>query len=170
MTADQKQRLAAHVAWHKPRRFNGDTLYFLTEGEIIGFTNCEYTAQNAQYEIDNIPNRKIWYSQLSNFYFSDDFDSIYQPIIKFKDGTSYVISESFDESTFFNKVKNKKFKVDIITDAPYILNKQSDIWDQKNIYTYKEAYDYIKRCLSLDRIDEIGDLLKTSKAYFFTEV
>ena len=23
MTADQKQRLASHVAWHKPRRFNG---------------------------------------------------------------------------------------------------------------------------------------------------
>lgn len=58
MTAEQKQRLASHVAWHKPRRFNGDTLYFLTEGEVISFTNCEYTAQNAQYEIDNIPNRK----------------------------------------------------------------------------------------------------------------
>ena len=50
MTADQKQRLAAHVAWHKPRRFNGDTLCFLTEGEIISFTNCEYTAQNAEHE------------------------------------------------------------------------------------------------------------------------
>lgn len=170
MTTDQKQRLAAHVAWHKPRRFNGENIYFLTEGEIISFTGCEYTSQNAQYEIDNMSNRKIWFSQLTNFYFSDDFDSIYQPIIKFKDGTSYVISESFDESTFYNKVKNKKFKVDIVTDAPYILNKQSDLWDQKSIYTYKEAYDYIRRCLSLDRIDEIGDLLKTSKAYFLTEI
>lgn len=48
MTAEQKLRLASHVAWHKPRRFNGDTLYFLTEGEVFSFTNCEYTAQNAQ--------------------------------------------------------------------------------------------------------------------------
>lgn len=79
----------------------------LPKARLLVLRTVNIQLKMLKYEIDNIPNRKIWFSQLSNFYFSNDFDSIYQPIIKFKDGISYVISESFDESTFFNKVKNK---------------------------------------------------------------
>ncbi len=170
MTEKQKEKLANHVEWNKPRRFNGENMYFLMEGETVSFTGCEYTASNALYEINNSPNRKLWYSQLSNFYFFDDFEGFYNPVIKFKDGSSCVISKTFDESSFFQKVKNRRFKVDIVSDAPYIFNKESKVWDTKKLITYQDAFNYIRECIINDCISDIGDLLKTSNAYFLTEI
>lgn len=170
MTEKQKEKLAAHVAWNKPRGFSGNNLYYLMEGEIVSFTACEYTASNAQYEINNSSNRKLWYSQLANFYFFEDMEQVYNPIIQFKDGSSYVIAKSFDESEFYNRVRNKRFKVAIVSDAPYIFNDKSSLWNEKKLITHLDAYNYIKKCIANDCITDIGDLLKTSNAYFLTEV
>ena len=63
MKKEQIEQLATHVAWHKPIANNdGNILYFFTNGEVIRFKGIEYTAQNAQFEINHPPYRKIWFS------------------------------------------------------------------------------------------------------------
>ena len=83
-------------------------------------------------------------------------------------GTPFIVEKAINNynTTVINNFDNATVNI-IAGDKDNFLKLAKDALTSKN---YKEAYDYIRRCLSLDRIDEIGDLLKTSKAYFLTEI
>ena len=172
MTDKQKEKLILHIHLNKPHKFTGENIRFLNPGDTIMFTNCVNYSQNSEYEINSVPNWKIWFSQLSEFFFTDEIDlhKMYTPIIEFKDGRVCSIQKDFDSCSFYNAVKGKKFKVDILADAKYIFNKESTLWNTKRLITYLDAYNYVKQCIANERIDDLGDLIKTANAYYLTEV
>ncbi len=77
---------------------------------------------------------------------------------------------SVNSYSFYKAVKGRKFRVDIIADAQYVLNKKSHIWKTKHLITYLDAYKYIKQCIDNDQIDDIGDMINTANAYYLTEI
>ncbi len=100
MTDKQKENLRRHIFWNKTIKSSGECIRFLNPGDIIQFTNSVNYSQNSEYEINYNPNWKIWYSQLSDFFFTDEFDlnSIYTPQVQFKDGKVNVINKDFNSS------------------------------------------------------------------------
>lgn len=168
MTQEQKIKLNLHVALCKPHSRAGEEKYYMNNGDIIQFTDCVNFAKNSVYEINNDSHWKIWYSQMANFFFTDDFVPMIT-LINFSNGESYEFRD-LDSAELYNRCKGRKFRVKVIADCKYVFNDQSKTMDEKELYSYLERYNYIVSCIEENRIKDIGDLLKTANAYSLQEV
>ena len=75
MTPEQKQALLNHAELYGPASTsrNDDGDFFMTDGEVVKFTNCIRYDANSKYEINNEPFHMIWFSQLNRVFLDDDF-------------------------------------------------------------------------------------------------
>ena len=168
MTQEQKEKLNFQVVMNQRRSFGDDEIRFLNDGETIQFTNCTNYSENSVYEINNTPNWKIWYSQLANYYLDEDLQVMVTKV-EFRNGTGYTF-ESLDSADLYNKCKGKRFKVTIVHELKYTFNKKSETAEKKKLFSYQAVYDYINTCVNTNRFGDIGDLLKTAKAYSLKEI
>jgi hypothetical protein len=170
MTNDQKERLNSHVYWHQLRLHGSDGMRYLNNGEIIQFTKSTNTYSNSEYEINNQSNRKIWYSQLARPFFTEDLE-LWFTKIKFKDGTIYLFKD-LDSLDLYNLCKGKQFRVIVHDELRYTFQdiNKSVTAETKKLYTLLDIYDYIMLCVKENRIEDIGDLLRTVSAYSLVEI
>lgn len=75
-----------------------------------------------------------------------------------------------DVHTFWEYVKNKKFVVDVPEGVMFVFNKNSDVWSDKSLDTYGEAYEYVVKCVQEERYSDIGDLIKPGSIYSLIEI
>ena len=170
MTEEQKQALRKHVVFHRPidRISNNHERFFLNDGEIIEFTDREPHLANTKFTLNNNSRMSIWFSQLSQLFITQDLSMICLATILFINGTHQKISD-FDSHTFGDAVQGRKFRVH--KDGPfYILNPYSIILPNKNFSSDQECIDYIRDCVNNNKIEEIGDMLKTAYGYDLIEV
>ncbi|WP_028903765.1 hypothetical protein [Prevotella sp. P6B4] len=167
MTQEQKEKLRLHVLMHKPISTGDDVIRFLSNNDIISFTDCTNTSDNSEYIINNDSSRKIWYSQLAQFYMSEDMD-LFVTCVQFKTGEEVEFIH-IDSCDLYKKCRGRKFQVYIHPNS-YTFNKKSKIWDEIGIYNYKEMYDYIVACIENNAIESIGDILKPANPYFLIEI
>ena len=167
MTQEQKDKLRLHVYLHKPVSAGDDVIRFLNNNDIIEFTDCTNTSDNSEYIINNDSNRKIWYSQLSRMFMTDDLVPFFA-CIQFKSGEE-VEYKDLDSCDLYNKCKGKRFKVQI-PGLTYTFNEKSKIWGDTNIFNKFKMIQYIKDCINRDNIEKLGDILKTANAYFLIEI
>ena len=168
MTPEQRQKLSRHVALHKSFSMPVDhEVYYLNNGEIIEFTDRECRSNNSKFELNNNPVRKIWFSQLSQFFFDkEDFRMCYATMkINGKDEAIY----EFDDVSFWEIVQGKKFRVDSHASL-YVVNWNSVIIITKNLENYSDLQNFVKKCIDGNNFDEIGDLLKTAQLYDLIEL
>ena len=166
MTPEQRKKLRIHVMMHKPISSGDDIIRFLNNNDIIEFTDCINTSNNSEYVINNDSSRKIWYSQLAQFYMTEDM-VLFVTCVQFKTGEE-VEFLNIDSWDLFKRCKGKKFQVYIPSNS-YTFNKKSRIWDEKGIYNYKEMYEYIVACIKENAFECIGDILKPANPYFLIE-
>ena len=169
MTTDQKKALKSHVTWHKPipKAGSNGEIYWLEDGMVVEFTDCESYSTNSRFQINHGSNRYIWFSQLSNTFIEDDLTFIYAVMIN-KDKEAKQIRD-FSDWEFWNEVKGKKYQVE--TDGPfYTINAKSLTAEEKQLFSDFDIYNYVKKCVEQNRINDIGDCLKTSKAYHLTQL
>jgi hypothetical protein len=168
MTPEQKRKLDIHVAFNQPisRMENNGEYYFLNDGDIIEFTDIYSYSTNSKYEINNNPSHKIWFSQLSQFFINSEVQLGWATIkISGKEKGIY----EFDDISFYNTVKGKRFMVR--AEGPfYIVNNGSETKVNEGLYTYSDILAFIKRCINDNKIDKIGDLLKKAKLYDLIEI
>lgn len=172
MTKEQKEKLHLHVALNRPinRSQNEDWVCrTLDNEETIEFTNCKNTSNNSEYEINNNPSRKIWFSQLSRYYLTDDLEGIYQPTVVFKDGREYILNE-LDSCVFYNMCKGRKFQVEKVPECIYALNEKSETIKAKYLSTLLDTYNFVKNCVDTNKFNEIGDILKLVTAARLIEI
>ena len=170
MTDEQRRKLETHVTFNQsiPRMRDNMGSYFLNDGEIITFTDIESYTSNSEYVINNNPNHKIWFSQLSQIFF-DQYDNMQLDLATIKVGGKEIGIYEFDDLSFWEKVKNKKFKVQ--KKGPYyIVNKSSETMVNQKIFTYDEIQAYILRCINDNHTEKIGDLLKRAPLYNLIEI
>lgn len=166
MTQEQKEKLRMHVMMHKPISSGDDVIRFLNNHEIIGFTECTNTSDNSEYVINNNFSRKIWYSQLAQFYMTEDM-VLFVTCVQFKTGEEVEFIK-IDSWELFKKCRGKKFQVYIPSNS-YTFNSKSKIWDETGIYNYKKMYDYIVACIEKNAFECLGDILKPANPYFLIE-
>ena len=163
-----KDTIAFHVIMHQRRRASGDDIRFLDDGQIIRFTDCRNTANNSEYTINNAPNCKIWYSQLSDFFFNDELEMALM-IIAFKDGSVERFFD-IDSAVFYNRCQGKTFRVVIDSEFKYAIDKESSIFFDRCRGSYAKAYDYLRECFERRDFNAIGDLLRIKNAYCLEEI
>lgn len=168
MTQEQKEKLKNYVIMHKPVSSGDEFIRYLKNGEVIEFTGCENSANNSEYIINNNPSRKIWYSQLSEHFLTEDLD-VFLTCIFFDNGEQISFA-NIDSCDLFNKCKGKKFRVSIPFDFSYRINRFSKIWDKNHIYLLNDMYKYIVSCAERSDYQSIGDTLKTANAYILKEI
>lgn len=168
MTKEQKEKLSFQVIMNQRRHFADDEIRFFNDGDTIQFTHCTNYSENSVYEVNNTPNWKIWYSQLANYFLDEDLNILVTKV-EFKDGTNYTF-ESLDSAELYNKCKGKRFRVSVISDLKYTFNKKSEMAVKKSLFSYQAIYDFINLCVDTNRIEDIGDLLMTAKAYSLKEI
>lgn len=167
MTDKQKDELNKHVCLHSPIH-HGDKMRYLNNGETIQFTNSTFYSQNALFEINHDYSREIWLSQLNCIFLSDDL-RLCNSLIQFK-GKEPVPIRIFGVFDFWDKIKDKKFKVQIEPSIHMTFNVRSSLWNTKALFTYQDALNYISKCISNNQISEIGDLLKSTSLYHLIEI
>lgn len=169
MTKEQMTALQHHVAWHRSIPHGGEDgeVYFLEEGMIVEFTNCQSYSANSKFQINNDRMRFIWFSQLSNIFIEQDLSCI-AALIKDKNNNMKQI-RAFSDREFWNEVKGKKYRVE--ADGPfYIINNKSKTADEKGLFTHQAVYDYVKSCVENNMISDVGDCLKNAKSYCLIEI
>lgn len=180
MTEEQKRKAKIHIIGNSVSGLGDGVYRFLEDGEHIRFTKCTLTARNAEFEINDRPERRIWFSQLDRFYINDSISKCLMPSIEFKE-RGVVAIFSFTPQEFYEAVKGKLFEVSICRDALGAIDTKSEmskrILGDKDIKTFKdlsehldECIKYAKNCIENDEIDELGDLIKKSAAYDLKEV
>ncbi len=167
MTQEQKEKLEKHVYLNKPLSGEDEFIRFFKEGETVEFTSSTNTSCNSEYEINHNSARKIWYSQLSRMFMTDDLVPFFA-CIQFKSGEE-VEYKDLDSCDLYNKCKGKRFKVQI-PGLTYTFNEKSKIWGDTNIFNKFKMIQYIKDCINRDNIEKLGDILKTANAYFLIEI
>lgn len=197
MTEEQSKKFEDYITSHlgfRPAIMDDGICRWINDEEIIRFTKINQSYQyNAEYEINDNPIWLIWFSQLSECFFEADFHvdknqhialeytgggtiplafpmGLYSPIVVFKDGSIKIIRNTYDPRSFFNSVKDKTFRVDIPTDYKYSFNRKGKTWKEKNFRSIYDAQQFVERCINNDRIEDIGDLVKESRAYALTEI
>jgi len=180
VTEEQKRKAKIHIFGNSVSGSSDGVFRFLEDGEHIRFTKCTLTAKNAEYEINDRPERRIWFSQLDRFYINDSISKYLMPSIEFKEGGMVPIF-SFTAQKFYEAVKGKIFEVNICREAFGAIDTKSEmslrILGNKRIKTVKDfgehlnaCIKYAKNCIENDEIDELGDLIKKSTAYDLKEI
>ena len=142
--------------------------YWLELGEVITFTSCRQTFDNAEFQINNSPYWTIWFSQLSGLFYNGDFDGTLDLLqgcsIQMKN--SFQIPSRMSSSEFWNVVKGKRFKVVGVTHC-YKPNKYNNEVKRMSIF---DVYKKVHNALVNGRGYEVRDLLMPAKCYDLIEI
>ena len=143
---------------------------YLNDGDIVRFTKCVRTYENAEFEINDKPDWKIWFSQLNQIYLFPDLSQAFKmPFIYFSEiGIQYIPDLNVDE--FCTLVKGREFKVYVDSETFGAINLRSSVWHKLPDDTYATAYQFIVDCIENDNLDDLGDLVKVTKLYNLIEV
>lgn len=161
--------LERHIAMNAPFYVGWDKQRFLEDGEIIEFSSCMRTYNNAEFTINDDVSRKIWYSQLAQPGLRKDFKTVAFAGIQFLDGSVFVIEKmSVDE--FVAKVRDKRFKVEEYGNISYTINKQSKTLKNKAIQSIRDAIIFAFECVQSEKYEDLGDSIKPSNLYNLFEV
>ena len=180
MTEEQKRKAKIHVFGYTESGIGDGAQRFLEDGELISFTDCVFTAKNAEFKINNRPERLIWFSQLDRIYIDDNISTFLMPEIEFSNGDKFAFF-FFTPQKFFEFVKGKKFEVSICRNVFGAINLKSEvryrILGDKKIKSdidvqnhLDDIVQFVRRCIENDDYDQLGDLIKKSPAYELKEV
>lgn len=162
-------KLQRHIAMNSPMALDWNKYRFLVDGEIIEFSSCQKTYNNAEFTINDDVSRKKWFSQLQQPGFSEDLKIIAFAGIKFQNeepcGIYKISSEDFVE-----KVKGKKFKVEVFDNICYTINRQSNTLRTLSNQTIQGVINFVIKCIDNDKIEDLGDLIKTGSLYNLIEI
>lgn len=150
-----------------------DVIRWLENGEIVEFTNPNYSGKNVEFEINNHQNHKIWLSQLQGVFINHkNRDEIYSGVIKLKDGTEKIML-TLSSIDFYQIVKGRKFKVSVDENAIYMIDKK----DERVISLLKahhgdyfQVVEYIFKKLDTEEYDLIDGMTKLGRCCDLTEV
>ena len=159
---------------------NGE-IRWLEDNQIVEFVNPQYLGSNAEFSIKNCSGQKIWFSQISNYGVNNqDFETPLLDEIIFKGHPVVQISDKFNRaSDFWNSVKGKTFKVNLIGNG-YCLNNNSEIvknlrnslrkgsTSNKNLDA--NILNYIRNAVSNGNNSSVYGTLKSKKAYRLSEI
>lgn len=142
---------------------------WMEDGDVVEFTAADFKGQyNAEFQINNRGNHKIWFSQLNGVFLNPyDSNDVITPQISFKDGTNQVIRNMLP-SGFWNLVRGKKFRASVGYAYPVALN----IWNEKvkELRTIGKIVSYIFDNLDNENYDAVKGMTKASRSYFLAEV
>lgn len=168
MTEEQKSKAMLFMAG-QTKVVRSNIQRYLEDGNQVRFTKVTQDAtHNQEYEINDCPEWKIWFSQLSHYHINQDIDDIETPVIKFCDGKSFSIRE-FSPEEFFENVRGKTFTVSIIPSFA-AFDEQSTIWETLPDETFNDALEYVINCIENDKINLIGDIIRPARLYHLEEV
>lgn len=171
----------------------------LADGMIIRFTGIISSSDfNAEYELNNDINRRVWFTQLagkSNYgygcFFTREFeldysycvslktvegrqiildipDGVFVPFVAFKDNTHSLIQD-FSPDSFYKRVEGKAFRVD---QAPpgfnYTFNRITA--DEKGLYDIDGICAFVRNCINNDCLEDLGNLVRRTTAFGLTEI
>ena len=167
MTPEQKQALLNHAELYGPASTsrNDDGDFFMTDGEVVKFTNCIRYDANSKYEINNEPFHMIWFSQLNRVFLDDDFN-LKGGIIKIGDEEKPI--REYKHYNFWRAIRGKTFRVQ--TEEPSLtFNMNSRTYPLRNADPSTLAF-LVKSLVQDDAIEMIGDILKKSVLYNLMEI
>ena len=143
---------------------------YLNHGDIVRFTKCERTYANAEFEINDRPDWKIWFSQLKQRYLFPDLRyDLKLPFIYVAEVGKKWISE-MDVAEFCSLVNGREFQVYVDDETFGAINERSSVWNKLPDDRLETAYYYIVKCIEDYNLDDLGDLVKVSKLYNLIEV
>lgn len=143
---------------------------WLDNGEIIEFTSINQTTwDNAEFEINNDSNHKIWLSQLKGAYLNpENLDVCCWPDITLKNGQEVLLDYNIDYRKFWNVVKGKKFRIEIEPSFPVkIDNRNEQVRKLKNV---PATINYIIGNLEKQNYEAVKGMTKKATLYSFIEV
>lgn len=167
ITPAQKLNLSYHIAKNRKTNFRGN--HYLIDGEVISFTNPDFRFGNVEFEVGN--GRKIWYSQLAALCFQPDMMDLICSRIKLKDGSALEICD-IDFENFADLVEGKKFKIRVVQNTIYTVNRYSNTLNDtyNGTIEYEELRSLLHRCLEKNEFSDLGDIIKTTQLYDLSEV
>lgn len=167
MNETEKSLLHSHVISNKPRTVFLNSYHSFENGENIRFSHIEQKSDyNCEFQLNENSKRKIWFSQLSQFFYAHDMERLAATIMI--NGKEKCICE-YNHLEFWSSVQHKEFKV--ARSGPYyVINWMSNTAILRGIDTEDNAISYIKQCIKNNTISEIGDLLKFAYCYDLIEV
>lgn len=167
ITPNQKLNLSYHIAKYQKTNFGGK--HYLIDGEVISFTNPDFRYRNVEFDVGN--GRKIWYSQLATICFQLDMVDLISAKIKLKDGSALDICD-IDFENFADLVEGKKFKIRVVQNTIYTVNRYSNTLNDtyNGTIEYEELRSLLHRCLEKNDFSDLGDIIKTTQLYDLSEV
>lgn len=154
---------------------------WLDDGQIAQFGNPQFRKANAEFEINGKSYHKIWFSQLSSNGVCEDLQTPLLDEIIFKGQPALHIRELYKSAkTFWDAVKNKNFKVEIINTG-FSLNLYNDLVSalindavakRKALpgKADKVVFDYIRQEVERGNTSKVMGTLKKKVGYRLIEI
>ena len=154
---------------------------WIDEGQVISFDEPKFYSTNAEFLISGRKWQSIWFSQIHSYGVLEDLQTPLLDEIVFKGQPVCRIRERYISSrTFWDDVKDKRFKVEIINGG-YSLNLKNNLVN--SIITDAIAmgnaqpgkadqivFDYIRQAVNDGKTDSVMGMIKEKKAYRFIEI
>lgn len=152
---------------------------WLDDKQEIEFDEPQLRGANGEFKIKNMPYQKIWFSQLSSMGMDGNIRNPLMDVIIFKGELPCNIRDRFHSAqSFWNAVKNKKFRVDVLghglqlqKDCPYVMSQRRIAVKRalnKDIDGF--VFEQIRNEVENGNISIVSGALKNKVAYRLTEV
>lgn len=154
---------------------------WINDGQTISFDNPKFYSTNAEFQINGRNWQNIWFSQIHSYGVLDDLQTPILDEIVFKGQPACRIKDKYISArTFWDDVKDKKFKVEIIGGG-FSLNLKNDLVNSLITDAIakrkalpgkadKVVFDYIRQAVSNGKTDSVKGTLKNKTAYRFIEI
>jgi hypothetical protein len=166
MTKKEKIELQA---WFSKSVYSGPNMYYLEDGQIVEFTDPVFTSANVEFKINGCDNQKIWFSQLNRIIVrindAGDYEGIAFPLFPIQGEKKRLFDLSPND--FCDEVKGKKYKVTSYIQS-IVLNERGETI--KRFQNLGDAMRYVIKCLNENKIDDLGDLLRSANIYGFERI
>ena len=151
---------------------------WLDDKQEIEFDEPELRGANGEFKIKKKPYQKIWFSQLSSMGMDEDIRNALVDVIVFKGQSPCNIRERFySAQSFWNAVKNKKFRVDVIGHGLQLSKDSQYVVSQRKIAIKRAiqdvdgfVFEQIRSAVMSGNISIVSDALKNKVTYRLTEI
>lgn len=160
---------------------NDGTIRWLEDNQEIQFINPSFIGKNAEFSILNMPNQKIWFSQLSQRGIGENFSTpLLDEIILKGQPKSFICEKYKNPVEFWDAVRGKRFRVTVLGSG-FCVNRNSPLVKEllKPIVTGRHIteknddnciFDYVRTCVSKGHVNAVTGTIKNKKAYRLTEI
>lgn len=157
------------------------TMRWLEDGQTISFSDPKFYSTNAEFLINGHKWQSIWFSQIHSYGVLDDLHTPLLDEIVFKGQPVCLIRKKYiSPRTFWDDVKDKKFKVEIINSG-FSLNFYNDLVNSliTDAITKGKArpgeaeqivFDYIRQAVNRGKADSVKGTLKIKNTYRLIEI